>query len=428
MLAIIFLLLLSTYIPGTNSQKKVRLPYRLKVYSQAYLRSVRKVNAADATFVVEGQIQYAYRQDALYYALFDGDPYTSATVVGPAVDGNGNTINATEGQVNIPLTPNFPTGQSMLYSSISWTIFYGTPPFTGLSDSKPNNAADLARDFDGSGNGWLYDDYEGFGTFNTHNPSATASAVCTVGSASGASVTCSSVTGGTLLPKMTCQCLESGSASCTLSTKPKDNVLAYGEGSSWSFVGQQSGLRAGSALSCSLWGVPPTEVWVVGTQRFGGTFLQSQDLRDFPFDTQLAGFTVEATNGVTVYPKEDVEFVTPARAFSTLIPERGVDGWTIQGTTATAVSREDKNLGATFSAASFTIRLARIPTVYVTRFVIPLCLISFFVIGSLHYTPSGSFAGPRLMGPVTGFGMVISFLFVAAAQIPILTYTTRLDK
>ena len=220
---VLILLFASLYIHSCSAQKKVRVPHRLKVYAQAYLRSVRKVNAADATFVVEGQIQYAYRQDALYYTLFDGDTYTSATVMGPAVDGLGNVINATEGQVNIPLTPNDPTGQSMLYSTISWTVNYGTPPFTGLPDSKPNNAADLARDFDGSGNGWLYDDYAGFNTFNTHNPSATASAVCTVGSASGASVTCSAVS-GTLIPKMTCQC--QGSATCTLSSKAKDNVLS----------------------------------------------------------------------------------------------------------------------------------------------------------------------------------------------------------
>lgn len=410
-------------LSGVNGQKKVKTPLRLKVYAQSYLRSVRKVNAADATFVVEGQINYAYRQDALYYSLFDGDAYNSAITIFNT-DGGGAPINATDGLAYVPLTPNFPTGQSLLYSTISWSVNYGTPTFTGLKDSKPDNAADLARDFDGTGNGWLYDDYAAFGTFNTPNPSATQSATCTVGSTSGASVACSSVT-GTLIPKMSCQCLD---GSCTMSPSAKSNTLYYGEGSAWTFGGVQSGIRSGSILTCTLWGVPPTEVWVVGTQRFGGTFLQSQDLRDFPFDTQFAGFTVEATNGVTVYQKEDVEFVTPAKASSTIIPEAGVDGWSVLGATATAVTRVDKNLDSTFSAASFVIRLARVPTVFVNRFVTPLCLISLFVIGSLLYTPNGGWQVPRFTGPTAGFAMVISFLFVAAAQIPILTYSTRLDK
>jgi hypothetical protein len=169
-------------------------------------------------------------------------------------------------------------------------------------------------------------------------------------------------------------------------------------------------------------------VWVVGVQRFGGTFLQTQNLRDFPFDTQLAGFTVEVGNGITMYQTSDFEFVIPSGASSTIIPDAGVDGWTASGAFALSTVREDKNLKSAFSQASFNIRLTRIPVVFVQRFVIPLCLIAFFVIGSVYYTPSGGWVGPRFVGPTAGFGMTVSFLFVAAAQVPILTYSTRLDK
>ena len=144
----LLLFLLASLAIFANGQKKARTPYRMKVYSQAYLRSVRKVNAADASFVVEGQISYAYRQDSLYYLLNDQDIYDKSTVVGGVADGTNVTIDFTAGQINVPLVPSFPTGQSFLYSTISWNVNYGTPAFTGLTDSKPTAVADMAKDVD----------------------------------------------------------------------------------------------------------------------------------------------------------------------------------------------------------------------------------------------------------------------------------------
>jgi len=426
-MALLTLLLLSC-LAIANGQKKVRAPYRMKVYAQSYLRSVRKVNAADASFVVEGQITYAYRQDGLYYFLNDQDSYDKSMAVDGMSDGTGKVIDFTAGQVNVNLVPSFPTGQSFMYSSISWSVNYGTPTFTGLTDSKPNAAADMAKDVDGSGNGWLYTDWTAAApSFNARNPKATQSATCYVGAQSGTSLTCASLNPGqSIIPRMKCACDATSPAGCAVN--PVGSDIAYGDDAlTWYFSGAQS-IKVGSILTCSVFGVPPTEVWVVGVQRFGGTFLQTQNLRDFPFDTQLAGFTVEASNGVTLYQKGDVEFVIPSGASNTIIPQAGVDGWTVGGAQASPATRVDKNLEGTYSSASFNIKLERIPVVFVQRFVVPLCLIAYFVILSLHFAPTGGTTGPRLTFPTAGFGMTVSFLFVAAAQVPILTYSTRLDK
>lgn len=79
-------------------------------------------------------------------------------------------------------------------------------------------------------------------------------------------------------------------------------------------------------------------------------------------------------------------------------------------------------------AQTFAIRLARNPAFFVSRFVVPLCLIILFVIGSILFNPTGGSAGPHFTIPTAGFGMTISFLFVSAAQVPVLPYSTRLDK
>jgi len=198
-------------------------------------------------------------------------------------------------------------------------------------------------------------------------------------------------------------------------------------GKVWEFTKAQS-IAAGSTVLCSIFGIPPTQVWVSGTQRFGGLFLQSQSLQDFPFDTQNAGFTIEASDGSAMYVLDDVAFAMGATAGSTIVPGDGVGGWDVKSSTAKANVRYDKNLDSSFSSAQFLIIVKRIPNFFVARFVTPLCLIMLMGMGSMFFSQTGGFQGPRYMIPVTSFAMTISFLFVAAAQVPVLTYSTRLDK
>ena len=235
---------------------------------------------------------------------------------------------------------------------------------------------------------------------------------------------------------MWCYCPPSN-ADCGLKVTTYDDAKKDGglqltnsssDGKTWEFSAPQS-IKAGSAILCSLWGIPPVNVWVVGTQRFGGLFLQSQSLQDFPFDSQLAGFTVElSNNGASVFPVEDFTFVLGPTASDTIVPADGVGGWTVKSAQATVKQRVDKNLGATYSSSGYFISVGRIPTFFVSRFVTPLCLIIFFVIGSMLYSYTGGYQALRYGTPPTGFAMIVTFLFVAGQQVPVLTYSTRLDK
>ena len=145
------------------AKKKVRAPYNIKVYTQAYLRSVRKLSAQDASYVVEGQISYAYRQDALWYTLFDGDDYSvSKDLFKTAIldDGSANglsiPIDSADGDKFIPLQPYFPTQITNYYLSTSWSISSGPPPsFTGLPDSADTSVDPTSAGIDPPER-WLY--------------------------------------------------------------------------------------------------------------------------------------------------------------------------------------------------------------------------------------------------------------------------------
>jgi hypothetical protein len=340
------------------SAKTTRAPYGYQVYTQAYLRSVRKLSAQDSSFIVEGQVSYAYRQDGLWYTYFDGDDFPGAIGAGNAVANDGtDIIDSTRNAATwlgaggkFKFEPNFPSQFTKYYSTISWTVNYGVPAFTGLNDTSISPA-----DSGTATNDWL------FTTGSARNPSATLIGTCTVAAAVTAAktMTCSSLVvtdgsgnvqaGGTLLPQMTCAVGAAAPPANPLGTNP-GFILQGGSGLVWTLASAQT-IAAGATVTCSLVGVPPVQVWVVGTQRFGGLFLQSQQLQDFPFDTQTAGFAIEASDGTALLTAPDVTFVVPSAGSSTLVPQNGVEGWNLLSSAATATSREDKNLGSTFAQA-----------------------------------------------------------------------------
>ena len=370
--------------------KKTRSPYFYNIYAQVFLRSVRKISAQDSSFIVEGQISYAYRQDGLFYFFNDNDDFpgtaTTAMAIEPTADGCmqaagvtcgcnindpnnvplGCLIDSTRNAANwlgvgykLKLAPVFPSQTSSLYSAISWTVSYGVPSFTGLNDtSLYPPAAGLST------NDWIYKGMPNNLPSNL-NKASTIIGACKLAAAVTAStrLTCSSVTftdgngntltGHELLPQMSC----STAGDVGRNPSGAGAILQNGSGLVWDFTEKQTLTGAvGSTVTCSLYGVPPVQVWVVGTQRFGGTFLQPQLLQDFPFDTQSAGIAIEASAGTTMYTAADVTFVVPSGASATLIPSAGVDGWNTKGSSAVATSRFDKNLGATFAQA---VRAAR---------------------------------------------------------------------
>jgi hypothetical protein len=368
------------------SAGKGRDPYYYNIYAQVYLRSVRKISAQDSSFIVEGQINYAYRQDGLFYMYADnaefpgtGGLVTVLTDGCKSVDGlsacsstgctlaGGCIIDTTRGAGNwlgvnnrLKLAPLFPSQTSSLYNAIAWTVSYGVPSFTGLNDTAlyaPAASLETARE-------WLYKtttQSDPTGQQYDRNTGSTIIAECLIADkiVASARLTCSEVkftdgggnklSGQELQQQMTCDVTVPGPNPDGVGA-----ILRNGSGLVWDFTSSQTkfaGLAKGGSVFCSLFGVPPVQAWVVGTQRFGGVFLQPQLLQDFPFDTQTAGFAIEASDGTVMYNDADVTFLVPSGASSTLIPAAGADGWKLQGSTAAATSRYDKNLGATFSQA-----------------------------------------------------------------------------
>ena len=138
--------------------KVARAPYNMKMYVQSYLRSVRKLSATDASFIVEGQISYAYRADELWYSFSDGDSYNVAPegyvsevsyISDKTPNGINQKIDFAEGYTYFKFSPIFPSQITNYYLSSSWIINYGVPSFTGLPDTSvaPEMAGSLTEEW-----------------------------------------------------------------------------------------------------------------------------------------------------------------------------------------------------------------------------------------------------------------------------------------
>ena len=163
----------------------------------------------------------------------------------------------------------------------------------------------------------------------------------------------------------------------------------------------------------------PEPVWVVGVHSFSATFVQTQNLADFPFDTQTAAITI--TN--SLMQAQAMRFVVAptsvsSTATSLLKLPRDPDGFasTTWVTTVSGAGKDPSKLTLGFV-------LKRNPTFFVNRFVVPLSLLYTIMVLLLAVAPTA-----RIMSPLTAFGSTVSFLFVTSQSVPQLPYATRLDK
>jgi len=169
----------------------------------------------------------------------------------------------------------------------------------------------------------------------------------------------------------------------------------------------------------------PGELWVVGTQVVSGSVLQPQLLTDFPFDTQSAQAIIESSAWDTTV----LTFQRTPTALADVLPDFPVDGWSVQGGAAAFTSRKSSHNDLSWSRAAFIVNLQRIPDLFVSRFIAPLCLIMIMMMLSPFFNPGASPAlVPRTTPVFSGFGATISFMFVASNSVPQLPYSTRLDK
>ena len=161
--------------------------------------------------------------------------------------------------------------------------------------------------------------------------------------------------------------------------------------------------------------------YVVGSETFSYTFGQQQQLTDFPFDTQTLTWRLDLPNFGTA----DMALVlSPAMASGSALalPVGSPDGYTVTAYSA-AVTGVPSAFGLT-SRLTVAYTMSRIPTFYINRFILPLCLL--FVV-----TPLSVAMPPPTPGrfvPITAFAITVTFVFVAGQSTPILPYTTRLDK
>ena len=75
------LLLACLLAHGAGAKKFVRPPYSIPVWVKANVVGIRAVSAATSSFIFEGSLQYAWRDDSLYYYFNDGDTYADLPLV-----------------------------------------------------------------------------------------------------------------------------------------------------------------------------------------------------------------------------------------------------------------------------------------------------------------------------------------------------------
>ena len=161
--------------------------------------------------------------------------------------------------------------------------------------------------------------------------------------------------------------------------------------------------------------------YVVGSEVFSNTFGQAQQLANFPFDVQTLAWSVDLAGFGTT----DMVLVLPtamASGAAVALPAGTPDGYTVTASSA-AVTAVPSAFGQT-SRLTVAYTMARNPAFFINRFILPLCLL--FVVTPLSVAMMPPTPGRFI--PVTSFAITVSFVFVAGQSVPILPYTTRLDK
>jgi hypothetical protein len=163
-----------------------------------------------------------------------------------------------------------------------------------------------------------------------------------------------------------------------------------------------------------------TAAYVVGSEDFSSTFLQVQQLAAFPFDTQTLAWSVD----VATFPSSDMRFVlAPAMSSGAAVALASPpDGYSVSAAGA-ALSFVPSAVGNS-SRLTVSYVTPRLPEFFVNRFIWPLCLL--FVVTPLSVAVMPPTPGRFI--PITSFAITVSFVFVAGQSVPVLPYTTRLDK
>ena len=162
-----------------------------------------------------------------------------------------------------------------------------------------------------------------------------------------------------------------------------------------------------------------TTTWVVGTQKVSVTIANTQDLHDFPVDTQTLNFGL--TN--TFVPTEAMafKFIDDEKSFITSTagnPDN--DAYVILDSSYTIYTDDSGNSGF-----KLQYKVKRNPDLYFIRFILPLTIITTIVLAWMLAPPGN---GSRTNGPFTIIATTTSFIFIASNSVPLIPYRTRLDN
>jgi hypothetical protein len=105
----------------------------IPVYTMVNATSVRQISAVTSSFVFEGTASYAWRDDSMFDAAYDDEPYKNEY----ALMSNWTcTDPITSAQLAPLFAIDFQSKLSVSYSNFKLTVSYGQPPeWTGLANA-----------------------------------------------------------------------------------------------------------------------------------------------------------------------------------------------------------------------------------------------------------------------------------------------------
>jgi len=169
--------------------------------------------------------------------------------------------------------------------------------------------------------------------------------------------------------------------------------------------------------------------WIGYQQRWQGDFFALQDLHEFPYDIQTATLRMDSlqwTSDQCVFlpAKKDSEWLSDLTSPSSYGPFN-VIGWNFLGSDIKYGIRHFDVYDLDYATMLVHIDLKRDPSFYLNKLVGGAILLTYM---SMLFFVLVAEDANRMMGALTVFLALISFVFVATSFLPELPYQTRIDN
>jgi len=169
----------------------------------------------------------------------------------------------------------------------------------------------------------------------------------------------------------------------------------------------------------------PTDPWGEYDQRYTGAFKTPLDLHNFPFDNQALRIVFESAN----WDNKTLHWlpVVPQAQFESLLTPQGfqVTSWEPLHNSLIMKDQFYPTYNAYYSRFEVDVLMARQPSYYMYKVVSGSVLLVYMCIAIFALEVEEA---DRMMGTLTVFLALISFVFVASQDLPKVPYLTRIDK